>query len=83
MLTGMNLMVLTLKHSAEELMSYLQVLDNMPPPTLEEGAPHEHEYVTEDPNILNDKLRGVLSCRYQKNTGKVVSGFKLPPMIKD
>jgi hypothetical protein len=75
-LNGLN----SIKPSAEELMRYLQVLDNVPPPKLEKGAPHEHEYVSEDPNILYDRLN---KKYYHANTGKVVSGFKLPPPDKD
>jgi hypothetical protein len=75
-LNGLN----SIKPSAEELMRYLQILDNMPPPKLEKGAPHEHEYVVEDPTILYDRLNRKF---YHQDTGKVVSGFKLPPPDKD
>jgi hypothetical protein len=81
---GHELRGLDIKPSAEELISYLQVLDNMPPPKLEKGAPHEHEYVAEDPKVLYGKLN---KKYYHIDTGKVpkkvVSGFKLPPIIKD
>jgi hypothetical protein len=60
----------------EELMRYLQVLDNMSPPKLEKGAPNNHEFMAEDPDILYDGLKRNF---YHADTGKVVSGFKLPP----
>jgi hypothetical protein len=77
---GQELKGLNIKPSAEELMRYLQILDNMPPLKLEKGAPHEHEYVAEDPNILYDRLNKKF---YHADTDKVVSGFKLPPPDKD
>jgi hypothetical protein len=53
-------------------MRYLQILDNMPPPKLEKGVPHEHEYVVEDPNILYDKLNKsiiiLIPERYRKSS---------------
>jgi hypothetical protein len=74
---GRELRGLNIKPSAEELMRYLQVLDNMPPPRLEKGGPNDHEYVAEDPDILYDRLNRKF---YHSESGKLVSGFKLPPL---
>jgi hypothetical protein len=74
---GRELRGLNIKPSAEELMRYLQVLDNMPPPRLEKGGLNDHEYVAEDPDILYDRLNRKF---YHSESGKLVSGFKLPPL---
>jgi hypothetical protein len=74
---GRELRGLNIQPSAEELMRYLQVLDNMPPPILETGGPDGHEFVVGNPNILFDRVNRKF---YHAESGKLISGFKLPPM---
>jgi hypothetical protein len=74
---GRELRGLDIKPTAEELMRYLQVLDNMPPPQLEKGGPKEHEFVVGNPKVLFKRVNRKF---YHAESGKLISGFKLPPM---
>jgi hypothetical protein len=49
----------------------------MPPPILETGGPDGHEFVVGNPNILFDRVNRKF---YHAESGKLISGFKLPPM---